>query len=257
VSWSNTLLKDDSGGVIGVCSIGEDITARKIAEQERSELFHMMTHDIKGPLSIVNGYSELILADDTPEPAREYAGEIRKASKRIFGLIEDMLTLSAMEASVGESRHEPVSVQELIEQAVFDLRIRADEMNIEVGLKFQTEYRPIVYGDRNLLRRAIENLLINAINYNKFAGGVSIETGRDGDSRIFVEVSDTGVGIPDTDMGHIFDKYYRSKVTGKRHGTGLGLAIVKQAVESCGGAVSARNNPDGGATFRVELPLEG
>jgi len=258
VSWSNTLIRDDSGVVVGVCCIGEDVTEMRKTERERSELFHMLTHDIKGPLSIINGYCELILSDDGTVSATTSAEEIRKASRRVFSMIEDMLTLAAMESGAMSVSVDRVDMTGLVRQSVEDMLVRADELDLTIESDLPGDGSLVVMGDGDRLRRAVDNMLINAVNYNRQGGVVRVRAGAvDGGAKMFVEVSDNGYGIPEPDLPHIFDKYFRSSVTGKKHGSGLGLAIVKGVVETSGGNVSAWNNEDGGATFRVELPTGG
>jgi PAS domain S-box-containing protein len=233
-----------------------DITERKMAEAERSAMFHMLTHDIKGPLSIIYGYGELI-AQKTTDPDNAYmADEINKAARRISLLINDMLELSRMESGQAVLNMEPVSLTELFNQAISENGLAAEEMGIKVGVEVD-EDMPLLRADKTHLGRAISNLVANAVNYNRQGGSVTVRGGVCGaaSDRAFVEVSDTGVGISEEDLPRIFDRYFRSAKNRLRRGTGLGLAIVKAVADAHGGTVHVESREGEGATFRLELPL--
>jgi PAS domain S-box-containing protein len=231
-----------------------DITERVKAEEDKSALFHMMTHDIKGPLSIIYGYGELLNSQSKDPETLEMVHEMQHATSRISSLIDDMLALSRLETGKTVINFEPVSLRSLIEQAVLDCEAGARDMDVE----FEVEADGLpgdIQADKTQLGRAIGNLAANAVNYNRHGGRVVIRTGMADADKVFIEVSDTGVGIPPEDIPHVFDKYFRSKTTSKRRGTGLGLAIVKAALDAHGGTVSVKSRPGEGSTFRIELPM--
>jgi PAS domain S-box-containing protein len=246
-------------GKLNSVGLIRDISERVKAEKDKDAMFHMMTHDIKGPLSIIYGYSELLAQQLGDREEGEMVFEMQKATGRISALIEDMLSLSRLESGANGLSLETVRIHEIVNIAVMDCLTQATEMGVTVDLALDDDC-PEFLADRNQLGRAIANLAINAVNYNRAGGKVTIRAGAvqpEGGTpgSVFVEVSDTGIGIPEGDIDRVFDKYYRSKASSGRRGTGLGLAIVKAAVESHGGTVSVTSIHGEGSTFRVVIPM--
>jgi len=242
-------------GRLNAVGVIRDISERVQAEEAKDAMFHMLTHDIKGPLSIIYGYCELIMLQELPQESAEMIQEMFKAAKRIADLIEDMLSLSRLESRTVELEYEKVSIVELAREAALDSDTRAAKMDVEITVDIHGD-TPEVFADRKQLGRAIGNLVGNAVNYNKKGGKVVVRGGPEEEGGVWVSVSDTGAGIPEEDLPRIFDRYYRSRSTSTRHGTGLGLAIVKAAVESHGGTVTVESTQDEGTTFTVRLPLD-
>jgi len=235
-----------------------DITERVKSEEDKSAMFHMMTHDIKGPLSIIYGYCELLNVQLEGPDNIDMIAEIQKAAGRISALIDDMLALSRIESGKAVLKFEEVSLKDLVDQAVLDAELRATEMDVTFEVSVDEDV-PAILADRDQVGRALGNLTVNAVNYNKQGGKVFVRAGQTGISAedawaVFIEISDTGIGIPEEDIPRVFEKYFRSRATGSRKGTGLGLAIVKAAVEAHGGSVSVSCDQGKGCTFRVELP---
>lgn len=246
-------------GKLNSVGLIRDISERVKAEKDKDAMFHMMTHDIKGPLSIIYGYSELLAQQLDGKEDAGMVFEMQKAAGRISALIDDMLALSRLESGAHGLNLETVGIHEIVNIAVMDCLTQATEMGVTVDLALDDDC-PEFLADKNQLGRAIANLAINAVNYNRAGGKVTIRAGAvqpEGGTQglVFVEVSDTGIGIPEEDIGRVFDKYYRSKTSSGRRGTGLGLAIVKAAVESHGGTVSVTSVHGEGSTFRVVIPM--
>lgn len=249
-----------SGGKLNSVGLIRDISERVNAEADKNAMFHMITHDIKGPLSIIFGYSEILEqqcsgANDESEMVRE----IQKATSRIAALIDDMLALSRLESRTVKPVFEPVEMRELITSSALDCMMQARDMGVTVDLDIHDEPLELV-ADRKQMMRAIGNLAVNAVKYNRAGGRVLIQAGvaawADGrPQKVFIEVSDTGVGIPEEDLTRVFDKYFRSSTSSGRRGTGLGLAIVKASVDAHCGSVSVKSTVGKGSTFRVELPI--
>jgi len=244
------------GGRPAVIGTLLDITGRRRAEQERSTLFHMMSHDIKGPLSVIQGYAEILSQDRDYCKDVDVAGEILKASRRISALVGDMLALSRLESRQAGLMLEDVSLRQLVGQAIMDNALAADNMDVSITADTD-EPLPDIRADRAQVLRALGNVIANAVAYNQPGGKVWVRTGMagDGPAMVFVEVEDTGAGIPDDELPHVFDKYYRGRRSGMKHGTGLGLAIVKAAAAAHGGGITASNGGRG-AVFRLTLPVD-
>ncbi len=256
------VLKDEHGTVFGVQGIARDITERKLAElalkeaqKEKDAVFHMLTHDIRGPLSIIYGYCDILKTKGGR--TAKIMEEIQKAAKRISLLIDDMLAISRLESDEAGLMLQPVSATELIEQAVKDCEMFARERRVEIKIEVEPKM-PGIYADSAQIRRAVTNLLSNAVNYNREGGTALIRAGgvQNDPMKIFIEVSDNGDGIFEEDLPRLFEKYYRGKNALKRRGTGLGLAMVKAAVDAHGGNVSVSSRRGEGSRFTMVLPVK-
>lgn len=240
-----------------ILSTVRDISARKRAEKERSALLHMMTHDIKGPLTVIDGYCEMLMDEVTAPLPNNMIVEIRKASGRISSMIKDMLDLSAMECGKLELNNGPIVVPELIVQTIGDRYMPSQTHGIKIRFDVPPGL-PVITGDGKQLGRAVENLVSNAVKFSRRGGEITVRTGvSPGDpTMVYIEVVDTGIGIADEDLPHVFEKYYRGKKTGAVIGSGLGLAIVKAVAMAHGGHVEVESVVGKGSTFRLVLPAE-
>jgi len=145
--------------------------------------------------------------------------------------------------------HEHVDMVEVVEQALARARRRANDVNFEVDL--QPWY---LFGEPHTLERAVLNLLDNAVKFSPAGGTVRVDLRPAAHGYAFLQVADAGPGIKDSDLPHVFDRFYRSDEARTLPGSGLGLAIVKSAAERHGGAVFAGRSADGGALIAMRLP---
>jgi two-component system phosphate regulon sensor histidine kinase PhoR len=188
---------------------------------------------------------------------QEFYSVIQNQAKRLSRLIEDILNTSRIESGLIKVNKEPLSLTMLIEEQLQMIKSCAEEKDIElIGQK------PIVfdrvYVDRDMMSQVIINLLSNAVKYTRPGGTVKIKTEVDEAASVArVFISDTGVGIPEDEVEHVFDKFYRVGANEKQaKGTGLGLNLVKQMVETVhGGRVFVTSKVGEGSTFGFELPL--
>ncbi|MHC4226873.1 MAG: ATP-binding protein [Planctomycetota bacterium] len=194
---------------------------------------------------------------DDEETRKEFYSVIQSQAKRLNRLIEDILNTSRIESGLVKINKEPISLTILIEEQLRMIKSYAEEKNIKV-----TGQKPIVfdqvYVDRDMISQVIINLLSNAVKYTPSGGKVRIETEVDEvASLVRVSVADTGVGIPEDEIEHVFDKFYRVGVNKKQaKGTGLGLNLVKQIVETLhDGRVFVTSRVGRGSTFGFELPF--
>lgn len=195
----------------------------------RQEFTANVSHELKTPLTVISGYSELIenrMADG--EDIVRFAGEIHRNSNRLLTLIDDVIRLSELDASEQEEEFSMVDLQEIAETCVHMLQVHAE--NHGVNLKFEGECC-FVYSEKRMMEELVYNLCDNAIRYNREGGEVKVEAKTE-DGRAVLRVEDTGIGIGKEHQERVFERFYRvdksrSKSTG---GTGLGLAIVKHIV---------------------------
>lgn len=250
---------DQGRQVCGAVAVLHDITREKEISQMKNDFVGHVSHELKTPLASITAYSEMLVdgeADDE-ETRKEFYSVIQSQAKRLNRLIEDILNTSRIESGLVKIDKEPISLTILIEEQLRMIKSYAEEKNIEV-----TGQKPIVFDqvhvDRDMISQVIINLLSNAVKYTPSGGKVRIETEVDEvASLVRVSVADTGVGIPEDEIEHVFDKFYRVGVNKKQaKGTGLGLNLVKQIVETLhDGRVFVTSCVGKGSTFGFELPF--
>jgi len=236
-----------------------DVTREKEISQMKNDFVGHVSHELKTPLASITAYSEMLADGEAPdeETRREFYSVIQNQAKRLNRLIEDILNTSRIESGLIKISKEPINLAILIEEQLQMIRSYAEERNIKI-----TRQKPIVFDqvnvDRDMISQVIVNLLSNAVKYTPSGGAVRVETKVDEvESLVRVSVADTGVGIPEDEIDHVFDKFYRVGVNKKQaKGTGLGLNLVKQIVEKLhDGRVFVESQVGVGSTFGFELPL--
>ena len=211
------------------------------------------SHELKTPLTSINANAQMLLrwGDQDHTIRRESLETIARESADLAGMVNGMLTLAKADRG-DEIPKEPLSLAQIASEVTQNASSRAAEKSID--LKFSYNAKPIVYGDAHLLRQMIGNLVDNAIKFCDHAA-VDVRVGEKGTSA-WVEVADSGPGIPEAERRHIFERFYRADKARSREvpGTGLGLAIVRSIARVHGGDALAERAPGGGALFRIVLP---
>ncbi len=251
------VLEDEK--VSAVVAVLHDVTREKEVSQMKNDFVSHVSHELKTPLASITAYSEMLVDGEADDEAtrKEFYAIIQSQAQRLNRLIEDILNISRIESGLIKVHKEPASLTILIEEQMQMIRSYAEEKQITV-----TSPAPIVYDrvcvDKDMLSQVIVNLLSNAIKYTPAGGRVQVGTEVDeAAGRVRVTVTDTGVGIPPEEIGHLFEKFYRVSANNKQaKGTGLGLNLVKQIVEKVhGGRVFVTSQVGVGSTFGFELPL--
>lgn len=247
----------DEIGVLG-STFNDMATRLEDSEELRRTLTADIAHELRTPLSNLQGYLEAI-RDRLVEPDAETIGSLHSQVLHLSRLVEDLRMLALMESGAFLMEKRRDRLDEIAQLTVDSFQPRAADKSIELALESDGEL-PDVEVDRTRVRQVIGNLLENAITHTPDGGSVSVAITRGpGGESILLAVTDTGPGIPEADLPHIFDRLYRvdpsrARTTG---GAGLGLTIVRQLVEAHSGSVSADNVPDGGARLVIELPAAG
>jgi len=243
----------------GVVAVLHDITREKEISRMKNDFVSHVSHELKTPLSSIMAYVEMLMDGEAgdEETCRRFYSVIQEQAQRLRRLIDNILNISRIESGLIKVNRKPVSVTILIKEAVQMIRSYAGEKDIEL-----IEQTPIVfdqvYADRDMITQVIINLLSNAVKYTPNGGTVRIDSRiNQADGLVRVAVSDTGVGIPETELEHIFDKFYRVGENNKcAKGTGLGLNLVKQIVEKVhNGRMFVSSEAGKGSTFSFELPV--
>ena len=250
---------DEKDQVCGVVAVLHDITREKEISQMKNDFVSHVSHELKTPLASITAYSEMLVegeADDE-KTRKEFYSIIQSQAKRLNRLIEDMLNISRIESGLIKVDKKPVSLAMLIEDQVGMIKSYAQEKNIRVIAPNPIVFDQ-VYADSDMISQVIVNLLSNAVKYTPSGGTVTIDVAVDEIRRMAkVSVTDTGVGIPEDEIGHLFEKFFRVKANNKcAKGTGLGLNLVKQIVEKVhNGRIFVTSKVGQGSTFGFELPL--
>jgi len=236
-----------------------NIDELKAVENLRRELTANVSHDLRTPLAIMQGYVEtmMIKKDTISEEERErYLKIIFSSSEKMGKLIAQLFEYSKLEAQQVKPKKEPFFLSDLVQDVFQKYEILAKEKNIKMDLKTSPSL-PMVFADVSLVERVLQNLIDNAIKFTPEGGKISMELSEK-NHQIAVKISDTGPGIPEAEQSYIFERYHRLK-TGEAKdngsGAGLGLAIVKKILEIHSATIEVINRPEQGASFLFSLPV--
>ena len=273
---SLSAIRSAEGECLGGVCVMRDITRLKELDELKSEFVAAVSHDLRSPLAVMDGYARMIPdAGEVNRTQQEYVNKVLAGVSRMTNLVDDLLNLRRIEGGAALKR-EPCHLGAIVTEAVERRRARAAERDISLRLELD---RPdgvavdaprkasaaVVLGDAALLRQAVTNLVDNAIKYTPVGGEVSVglsmsrapggQSG-DGQSCVLIDVTDTGIGIAPEDQVRLFEKFHRIKRSDVPdvQGTGLGLSIVKAVIERHGGTVRVESELDQGSTFTIALP---
>ena len=223
-------------------------------DRTKSEFLSIVSHEFRTALTGIQGFSELIRDGGLePDEVRAYGGYIFNDADRVNRLIGDMLDLDRMESGRMTMRTADVDINEVLSEAIS----RAAPAAVAVEFKSDLEPRlPIVAGDRDRLIQVVSNLVNNAVKYSPEGGTVTLTSRVEGRYAL-VSVTDTGIGIPQDEITHVFERFrrVRSGAAQSIPGTGLGLTIVKQIVEMHGGKIWVESAVGHGSSFHFTVPL--
>jgi signal transduction histidine kinase len=238
------------------------VTRRRLVSAEASQqryarAMQFVTHEMRTPLTAIQGSSELITRYALPDEKRkQIAGMINSESKRLARMIETFLNVERLSAGEMELKRERFGAAALVEQCVSRVRPLAERKNIAIATEAVPEAD--ITGDRELMEYAIYNLLTNAVKYSPPETRVTVSGGRARDEmRLWVE--DQGIGMDKHEVRRVFERFYRTKKAEQsgEMGTGIGLSIVEQIVVRHGGSILVDSTPGKGSRFTLILPLQG
>ncbi|GAA2084592.1 sensor histidine kinase [Pseudolysinimonas kribbensis] len=254
-SVGSRALRDARGEYRGGVVVVKDVTRELDAVRARDDLVGSVTHELRSPLTSILGYLDLVRDADLDDETLEQVDVAASNAERLLVLVNDLLR-----AASDADKNLPMSfvradVAEIARESVASQRIFAEDREVELELDVPASATATI--DPVRIRQVVDNLVTNAIKYNREWGTVQVSVRETGPA-ITLEVRDTGQGIPDIDLARIFDRFYRTKsarnsTTG---GTGLGLAITREIVQRHGGDLSVESELGLGSTFRVRIPTE-
>ena len=224
----------------------------------RGELISNVSHDLRTPIALLQGYLETLNLKEgalSREERAEYLKIAHRQSERLGTLVNELFELTKLESYDFEPRLERFKLAELVQDNVQRFQLQAKEKGVVLEAEFDPDVPP-VFVDVGLMERALENLIENALRFTPPGGAVRVALREDG-NRLSIAVIDTGCGIPEDDLKKIFDRFYRSQQEGversRTGGSGLGLAITRRIAEVHGSDLEVESRPGHGSTFTFSL----
>lgn len=216
------------------------------------QLLHDVSHELRSPLARMQ--AAIGIAQQQPEKVTTTLSRLEKEAQRMSELVGELLLLSRMETGVIQNQPTEIDIHLLLDEIIADARFEAEAKSVQI--RYQHNGPTNLHGQQELLHRAIENVLRNAIKFSDAGGHISVIAGLAGSSNKHFEITieDEGPGVSDTDLDKLFRPFFRGDPQ-RRDGIGLGLTIAQRAVAAHGGQIEAENRPEGGLRLCIKLPL--
>jgi PAS domain S-box-containing protein len=248
----STLLLDEAGRAQALAGIVRDQTARREREREQKRFASMLNHEFRTPLSTIDGAIQRLEATNqhADEPTRQRYRKIANAADRLIAMLDDYLSPERIAALGGQRQEKSVAPRLLLEELVAQARVAGRPVRLQAD-----ELPAQLRGEPGALRLALKILLENALRYTP-AGSALLVLGRRVNHGVELALRDAGPGVPPADLPRIFDKGYRGSNAAGLPGSGLGLYMARSMIEVHGGTLEYMAPPDGGAEFRLWLPVQ-
>ncbi len=247
---------DTFQGVAGYLIVMHDVTTLRDLHRFKDEMLRVASHDLRSPLALITGYADMI-GLDTPEEyseIHEYVEIIKKSTERMGGLLEDLLRIERIRSSPLEL-HEKIDLEQMVKLVVVNLRPLVESKGHTLSSNIQLDGVQRIIADPVLIRQSMENLINNASKYTANGGSITVEASYD-DENFYFSVTDTGIGIPDEHLPHLFESFYRvQQDVSNEKGSGLGLSLVHNVIERHRGELWVESEYGKGSTFGFWLPL--
>jgi two-component system sensor histidine kinase VicK len=250
--------KDDDGQDVGIIIIMQDITERQKLENMQKDFVANVSHELKTPLTTIKSYTETLLdgALDDKDTAVHFLNIVDMEADRMNRLVKDLLQLSRLDHRQAKWNIKENNIIALINMAVTKVEMTARQKKQQLNRFYDSEDDIRVLIDRDRFEQVMMNILSNAIKYTQNGGRIDVDA-RVAVSTVIVTVRDNGIGVTETEIPRIFERFYRVDKARSRAmgGTGLGLAITKQIVEEHHGKIEAESNVGNGTKITITLPL--
>lgn len=240
----------------GIAILLVDVTSDRSAQQMRQEFFSNVSHELKTPITSIQGFAELLESGMVTDEAtkKEFLSRIKKETRSMTNLIDDILMISKLESKQHEVAFAPLRIKPLIEDIISSLSSVAQLQGISMTLDCEDI---TYYANAQQIHQLVNNLMSNAVKYNRENGRVQVTVKQEANN-LLIAVADTGIGIPKASQGRVFERFYRVDKgrSKKMGGTGLGLSIVKHIVQFYNGSISLESQVNVGTTITVRLPIK-
>jgi signal transduction histidine kinase len=233
----------------GALAILRDVTEERHMQRVKAEFIANASHELKTPLTALSGYLEMLEDEEDERVRAEFLNDMRAQTGRLQSLARTLLDLSRLDANAVTFRTEEVDLEDLLHGLRRDFGYTGRALNIRAE-----EGVPPVKTDPNQLHRAIAILVDNALKYSDEGSPVDLGLSLQ-DGRVVISVTDRGCGILESEIPHIFDRFYRAQGSSRADGTGLGLALAHEITDHLGGDIQVHSRPNAGSIFSVLLPL--
>lgn len=247
------------GTLAGVVIVLKNITGLKKIENLKSQFVSMVAHELKTPMAAVLGYLDILIDPSLQIPTEKRIEYLSRSALRLKGsleLVNDLLDISRMETNVKLREIEDIDIREIVSQAIeiSELEIKKKELVLKTNIQKDL---PILKMDKTEITKIINNLISNAVKYNKENGKITINSFTK-NNLVVIEIEDTGIGLREKDRERLFDQFFRvkNKYTRSISGTGLGLSIVKRLVEANHGNILVESEYDKGSKFVINFPFK-
>ena len=249
--------KNENDRPAGVIVVIQDITEHVRLDKMRKEFVADVSHELKTPITSILGYADTLLEDDVePELRNKFLGRISSEAKRMSVLVSDLLILSRYDTDRAKINKEEFDLGELVKYTVEGLMLEIEKKHQHAEC-FVTANVPLVYADRNGIERVVLNILTNSIKYTKEGGTIKIYVGFVYNDA-YIKIIDNGIGIPEEDLGKIFERFYRVDKARSREmgGTGLGLSIAKEIIDKNNSRIDIKSEFGKGTEVVIRIPTK-
>ena len=251
-------VRDDRGGFLGRIWTLREVTQQRELDRLKDDFVATVSHELRTPLTSMMGFLEMIRegeAGQLTDEQKRFLAIVYRSSERLQRLVGDLLFVARLDASGLQLHFAPVRLDEIAREVAESSSALARSRDIELALEVTDV--PVVSGDHERLVQLVGNLLSNALKFTPGGGTVTVRTFAAEDGAV-LEVTDTGIGIPEDEQDRLFQRFFRSSTATQQAipGTGLGLVISRAIVEAHGGTIEVASQVGAGTSFRVELPVQ-
>ncbi len=247
--------KNEKNETDGYVVVMHDVTEQQKLDNMRKEFVANVSHELKTPITTIKSYAETLSngALDDEEVSMKFLGVINNEADRMNRLVRDLLQLSRIDYGREKWFMENTNLNELVKNNVESVSVLADKKSQAINLDLGADM--YVRADKDRMDQVLSNILVNAIKYTPERGEIRVTSGKE-DSYSCISVKDNGMGIPEGDLSHVFDRFYRVDKARSREmgGTGLGLSIAKEIVEAHGGRIEITSQVNVGTLVKIYLP---
>lgn len=250
----------ENGSKTGFIIVFQDITEGAVLEKSRREFIANVSHELRTPLTSIKGATETVLADDEMQLSfrRKFLGIVINEADRMTRIVKDLLVLSRLDNRRMTWSPVTFDINETLDRMCSALQTESGLHSHTLEYECSVKDKSPIYGDKERIEQVIANIIGNAIKYTPDGGKIKVKLSKNGRKAYDIEVADNGVGIPESDIEHLFERFYRVEKSrsAKAGGTGLGLSIAKEIIDAHNGKIAVHSIEGEGTTVTVTLPCD-